>query len=140
MDIRQAAFSDAFYIQQLLAQLGYPDVTLEMVSQKIQLHQGPAYHLLVATDQYEVIAFISLHWFEFLHAAGKVGRINTFCVDQRHRGKGVGKLLMTAAEQYLLGQGCAKFEVSSNQKRFPAHRFYLGCGYVEDSKRFVKYV
>lgn len=140
MVIRQASLSDAFYIQKLLGQLGYPDASLEMVSQKIQLQEYEDYHLLVAEDQSEVIAFISLHRFEFLHAQGKIGRITAFCVEERYRSKGVGKLLLAAAEKHLIEQGCTKLEVTSNLARERTHQFYLQNGYVIDSKRFVKYV
>ncbi len=85
MVIRIASLSDTFYIQKLLGQLGYPGASLEMVSQKIQLHKSGHYHLLVAEQQSEVIPFISLHWFEFLHVQGKIGRITAFCVDESYR-------------------------------------------------------
>jgi GNAT superfamily N-acetyltransferase len=140
MVIRQASLSDAFYVQKLIGQLGYPDASLEMVSQKIQLHEGGGYHLLVAEHESEVIAFISLHWFEFLHALGKIGRITVFCVDDRYRSKGVGKTLLAEAEKYLIKQGCVKFEVTSNLARERTHQFYLQNGYVIDSKRFVKWI
>ncbi|MBS1553836.1 MAG: GNAT family N-acetyltransferase [Bacteroidetes bacterium] len=140
MVIRQASLLDVFYIQKLLGQLGYPDASLEMVSQKIQLHEDEDYHLLVAEDQSEVIAFISLHRFEFLHAQGKIGRITAFCVEERYRSKGVGAMLLAAAEKYLTEQGCTKLEVTSNLARERTHQFYLQNGYLIDSKRFVKYV
>jgi GNAT superfamily N-acetyltransferase len=140
MVIRQASFSDAFYVQKLLGQLGYPDAPLEMVSQKVQLHEDEDYHLLVAEHQSKVIGFISLHWFEFLHAQGKIGRITAFCVEERYRSKDVGKLLLAAAEEHLIEHGCTKLEVTSNLVRERTHKFYLQNGYMIDSKRFVKYV
>ncbi|MFM8743802.1 MAG: GNAT family N-acetyltransferase [Cytophagales bacterium] len=140
MVVRQASLSDAFYVQKLLGQLGYPGASLEMVSQKIQLHEDEDYHLLVAEHESEVIAFISLHRFEFLHAQGKIGRITAFCVEERYRSNGVGKLLLAAAEEHLIEQGCIKLEVTSNLVRERTHQFYLQNGYVIDSNRFVKYV
>ncbi|MFM8738856.1 MAG: GNAT family N-acetyltransferase [Cytophagales bacterium] len=140
MVVRQASLSDAFYVQKLLGQLGYPGASLELVSQKIQLHEDEDYHLLVAEHESEVIAFISLHRFEFLHAHGKIGRITAFCVEERYRSNGVGKLLLAAAEEHLIEQGCIKLEVTSNLVRERTHQFYLQNGYVIDSNRFVKYV
>ncbi|MFM8832958.1 MAG: GNAT family N-acetyltransferase [Cytophagales bacterium] len=140
MVVRQASLSDAFYVQKLLGQLGYPGASLELVSQKIQLHEDEDYHLLVAEHESEVIAFISLHRFEFLHAQGKIGRITAFCVEERYRSNGVGKLLLAAAEEHLIEQGCIKLEVTSNLVRERTHQFYLQNGYVIDSNRFVKYV
>ena len=96
--------------------------------------------MLVAEHQNEVIAFVSMHGFEFLHAPGKIGRITAFCVEERYRSKGVGAMLLAAAEKYLTEQGCTKLEVTSNLARERTHQFYLQNGYLIDSKRFVKYV
>lgn len=43
------------------------------------------------------------------------------------------------SEKFLEARGCEKFEVTSNARRTRTHGFYLKNGYVEDSRRFVKY-
>lgn len=140
MIIRQAREQDAAQVKELLVQLGYPTLSREEVAVKINSHQSENYSLLVAEEGNEVLGFISLHWFEFLHAIGKIGRITAFCVDENIRSKGIGKQLLQEAEKILMKNGCTKLEVTSNQTRARTHQFYLTNGYLEDSKRFVKYV
>ena len=137
--IRQAETSDAEKIKSFLGQLGYADFEVPDVSAKIISHQAPGYQILVAEVEAQVVGFISLHWFDLVHWKGKLGRITSFCVDQNFRSKGVGHQLLSAGEAVFRREGCAKFEVTSNLKRTRAHEFYLREGYLEDSKRFVKY-
>ncbi len=139
MLIRQAHSSDARSISKLLAQLGYPDIHEEMAKEKIKIHTTEGYHLLVAEIDSQVVGFIALHWFELMHWKEKIGRMTAFCVDENFRSQGVGKQLLKASETFLKDKGCVKFEVTSNVRRTRTHGFYLNNGYVEDSKRFVKY-
>jgi N-acetylglutamate synthase-like GNAT family acetyltransferase len=140
MIIRQVKDGDAPCIQGLLAQLGYSDLSVQEVTTKIKRHQLEGYSLLIAEEEENVIGFISLHWFEFLHAKGMIGRITAFCVDEKNRSSGVGRKLLLEAEKVFIQNGCTKLEVTSNQSRQRTHQFYLTNGYVEDSKRFVKYI
>lgn len=136
--IRQANSSDAEAVRQLLVQLGYPELTEKDVIEKIKFHRHEGYQLLVADIGGKVVGFISLHWFDLVHWREKLGRITSFCVDEGIRSQGVGRKLLEAGEKLLLSKGCVKIEVTSNARRTRAHQFYLGLGYAEDSKRFVK--
>jgi len=139
MIIRDALPSDAPAIQQLLEQLGYPELTLEDTKQNLKHYQDPHYRVLVAEVDGHVAAFISLHAFYLMHWKEKIGRITAFCVEEGFRSKGLGRQLLRAGEEWFLREGCVKFEVTSNARRVRAHQFYLGLGYEEDSRRFVKY-
>jgi GNAT superfamily N-acetyltransferase len=136
--IRRAKKSDAASIVSLLAQLGYPDFNSEIAQEKIMTHKQPGYYMLVGEMGGKVIGFIGLHWFELGHRKGKMGRITTFCVDEKYRSKGFGASLLQAAETVLLTQKCSRIEVTSNERRTRAHAFYLKSGYVEEPRRFVK--
>src|SRR5688572_5794510 len=140
MIIRHATSEDAASIKNLLIQLGYPDLDVEEANQKISAYHEESYALLVVETDQAVAGFISLHWFDIFHSKGKIGRITAFCVDENHRSKGYGKLLLKAAEDFLIAKDCTKLEVTSNERRTRTHKFYLDCGYIEDSRRFVKYV
>lgn len=137
--IRRAKKSDAKDVRLLLDQLGYPDFSVHDVKEKINIHKQPGYHMMVAETKSQTIGFIALHWFELAHWKGKMGRITSFCMDKKFRSRGLGLQLLKAAEKLLLNKKCIKIEVTSNAKRLRAHGFYLKSGYVEDSKRFVKY-
>jgi N-acetylglutamate synthase-like GNAT family acetyltransferase len=138
MVIRQAKISDATAVNQLLAQLGYPDLSEDVVKEKIKSHSQPFYSLLVAEEENQVAGFISLHWFDLMHWEGKIGRISAFCVDENFRSKGIGQKLLDEAEAVFWKEGCVKIEVTSNARRTRTHEFYLRLGYKEDSRRFIK--
>ena len=140
MTIRNALSTDAMAIKNLLAQLGYPDLTEQDAINNIKRHSSEGYRLLVAEEDKTILGFIALHWFDLLHWKEKIGRISAFCVDESARSKGVGKKLLKATEDLFAAQGCAKLEVTSNARRTRAHQFYLNLGYEEDSRRFVKYL
>lgn len=137
--IRTVELSDAPAIQDLLAQLGYPDFTPVQAAERIHLHKSPGYEMLVAVAADRVVAFTALHWFHLAHWHGSMGRITAFCVDADFRSQGVGQQLLAACESFLFEKGCLKLEVTSNERRDRAHQFYRKAGYSEDSRRFVKY-
>lgn len=139
MIIRTATMSDGAAIQRLLEQLGYPDFTLEETQKNLRHHQDASYRVLVAEIDGHVVAFIALHCMHLMHWKEAMGRVSAFCVEEGFRSKGVGRQLLHAGEEWLFGQGCAKVELTSNARRVRAHMFYLSLGYIEDSRRFVKY-
>jgi GNAT superfamily N-acetyltransferase len=138
--IREAQTPDAFAVQDLLGQLGYPGLAEAAVTQKIIDYKQPGYTLLVSEDEHKVTGFIALHVFDIFHSVGKIGRITAFCVDESVRGKGIGIQLMDAAEAWFVSQGCTKLEVTSNIRRTATHAYYQNRGWTEDSRRFVKYL
>lgn len=138
--IRQAAIEDGPVIKVLLEQLGYPDMTPEQVTDNIKHYSQEGYQLLVIQVSNVLAGFISVHCFEQFHSPGKMGRISAFCIEEQFRSQGIGKQLLQAAEQYFITSGCTKLEVTSNARRHDAHEFYLRQGYLEDSRRFVKYL
>jgi GNAT superfamily N-acetyltransferase len=50
-------------------------------------------------------------------------------VAEAHRGSGVGKALLAAAEEWARRNGCRELWLRSNVIRTEAHRFYQGRGY-----------
>ena len=51
-------------------------------------------------------------------------------VDETCRGRGVGKALMSRAEEWAREQGCRAVSLRSNVVRQEAHGFYQGLGYT----------
>jgi GNAT superfamily N-acetyltransferase len=50
-------------------------------------------------------------------------------VASTHRGHGVGRALMTAAEQWAVARGCREIRLRSGSHRTEAHAFYQRLGY-----------
>jgi GNAT superfamily N-acetyltransferase len=61
-------------------------------------------------------------------------------VDEAHRGNGIGRSLLTAAENWSRECGCIGIRLSSGFERVGAHEFYQRCGYInrKQQKNFIK--
>lgn len=137
-NIRSAEISDAAKIAALLKQLGYV-ATATLVQNKIaMLASSPNDLVLVAEKDGCVAGIISLHTTELFHTDGRIGRITSLVIDSDQRGSGIGRLLVDAADQYFVSNGCVRAEVTSGDHRPEAHAFYETQGYLPDERRFMK--
>jgi ribosomal protein S18 acetylase RimI-like enzyme len=64
--------------------------------------------------------------------------MSVLVVADEAQGKGIGKMLVEAAERRFREQGCELVEVTSNDRRTAAHAFYRHMGYERTSIRFAK--
>ncbi|MDP9651973.1 GNAT family N-acetyltransferase [Paraburkholderia caledonica] len=136
--IRAAGPNDSTAIAVLLHQLGY-DISLERVRENLSSSVGSASNtVFVACENDIVIGCVSLHALPLFHMLGSLGRITSFVVDEKHRGRRIGQMLMQAADRWFLSVGCVKAEVTSGDVRIDAHRFYEREGYMRDGQRLSK--
>lgn len=134
--IRFACSADADRIRELLQQLGYPADLALVQGRLAALAAGDA--VLVAEELGRVVAVASLHTFDLFHEAGRIGKITSFVVDAEMRGRGVGSMLLDAADEFFRRSGCIRAEVMSGNHRPRAHAFYQSHGYAQDERRFLK--
>ena len=57
---------------------------------------------------------------------------------QEHRNLNIGKILVQESEKWAKEQGANDIEVSSNQRRLQAHRFYERENYIKSHFKFTK--
>jgi ribosomal protein S18 acetylase RimI-like enzyme len=75
-------------------------------------------------------------WFKLVDSAvGSFGRIEHIFVDENFRGQGVGKKLMSGAEEHFRGHGTKKIKLTVTTENKAAISLYKGLGYK--TKRFV---
>ena len=136
--IRKAVVKDAAQISSLLGELGYPN-TKAFAQEKIsKLVKSDNDTVIVADVDGKVIGIAHLHIAELFHEPGKLGRIMAMVVNKNCRQAGIGQRLMNSLETTARNLGCSKMEVTSASHRNDAHKFYLGLGYIENPKRFIK--
>ena len=136
--IREANETDSAVLAMLIAERGFDYPTeISFVRERLAelLRAGDC--ILVAIHGTQVIGMALLHRTYFLHRHPD-GRISSLVVSESFRGNGIGKLLLTEAEQVFRKWGCGRIEVTSGEKRQGAHKFYLREGFTEQPKRFVK--
>ena len=94
--------------------------------------------LLRATAGNEIVGFGSMTLKMHLWHAGLIAWVDELVVDERHRGEGVGKLLL----EYLIGvareRGCRAMELDSAFHRLGAHAFYAEVGFEKRAFLFSK--
>lgn len=66
--------------------------------------------------------------------------IMALAVDEKFQGKGFGRLLLSAVEDWAKTQGAVGIRLESSTYRTEAHKFYEACGYecVKEHKNFKK--
>lgn len=138
MNVRKAEGPDCERLCVLIEQLGY---SMGEAALKVRLNEYESSDrdlVLVAENEDHLIGMIVLHVTAPFHEERKWGRVSALVVFEGVRGKGVGRLLLEAADDFFLSKGCSRVELTSGDSRVDAHRFYLANGYEVKAKRFVK--
>jgi GNAT superfamily N-acetyltransferase len=90
--------------------------------------------LLLAADGREVLGYLLGFRHLTFYANGPVAWVEEVVVRAGDRGRGVGGALMTAFEQWAVGQGCALVALATRR----AAPFYRAVGYEESAAYFRK--
>jgi GNAT superfamily N-acetyltransferase len=138
LPVREMRAEDANEVARLCGQLSYP-TTPEAVSKNFKLIRESGTQTVLVVEEQRVIGWI--HVFSFLSlGTGLCAGLGGLVVDEAYRKKGIGKILMAAAEKWSIDQGLPKLLFSSRMIRKDAHRFYESLGYkvIKESYFFQK--
>ncbi len=96
--------------------------------------------VLVAELREEVVGVVQVLIFQhFQHTGGWCAEIESVHVRADARNQGIGAALLVAAEALAVERGCYRVQLTSNNVREEAHRFYVDHGYVSSHGGFKKY-
>ena len=135
--VRAARSSDAPRLVELIAELGAA-IDEKSVRSNLAFLKRRDEMPLVATIGGDVVGLCGIGRRIAVHRPAPLGRITALVVKKEFRGKGIGRLLVEAAEHWMQQGGCYIVEVTSNDKRTDAHAFYRRLGYERTSIRFAK--
>jgi GNAT superfamily N-acetyltransferase len=134
---RVPQLSDAPRLAQLSTQLGYPVSEVELALRLTHLLSSPDHHLILA----ESSSYLVVGW---IHAAEQwilesepACEILGLVVDHNHRGRGIGRMLVTAAESWAAARGLPTIKVRSNVVRAESHPFYQRLGFTRIKSQHV---
>ena len=136
-EVRSAKPADVPALVELIASLG-AKVDDKGVRKRLAALARSSAPPLVATLGKAVVGVAGLHVMPTLHRERPVGRINVLVITKDHRGQGLGRRLVDAAEAKLRALGCELIEITSNDSLTKAHDFYRHLGYQRTSTRFAK--
>jgi GNAT superfamily N-acetyltransferase len=135
--VREAKPSDAEALAELIRTLGH-----EVTEKDVRKNLGKLKKLgelpLVAVEDKQVIGLCGVHRMVAIHRSAPVGRITILVVDAEAHKRGIGRMLVAAAEAWCRDKGCALLEVTSNDRLSRAHAFYRHMGFERTSMRFCK--
>ena len=136
--IRPAEAADAGAIARLLGVLGYPDVA-DAVALRLATVAAAGGVTVVALDAPgDLVGVASVARCVWLHRARPVALLTTLVVQPASRGHGVGRALVAHVEELARAWGCEAIELTSNDMRVDAHRFYERLGFASRSRKFAK--
>jgi GNAT superfamily N-acetyltransferase len=119
----------------LMPQLGYEISEIAFI-ENVKLIQRQESIILVSKEGEEVVGLITVKMSVGL-VEGIFGEIIALIVSERHRRKGIGRLLVGKAEEWVM-KNANNILVRSNIIREGAHTFYKAIGYTH-SKTQVLY-
>ncbi len=128
MLVRRMDSKDTLQVAALCEQFGYPTSREEVGERFHHLQQLMEHQVFVAEDNDVVIGWIHVHGIHSLSSPSYV-EIRGIVVDSQYRHQGVGRLLVTEAENWTLAKGYRVVRLRSGTQRPEAHHFYPKLGY-----------
>ncbi len=126
--VRPAAAEDAARIASLLTDEGYPAGSTDVTS-RIERYAALSSQVLVAEAGGEVVGFVTVLVLPRFEVDDLFARITSLVVDAGVRERGIGRLLMQAAEDAARDAGAAWLEVTAGHHRPDARRLFESLGY-----------
>ena len=134
--IRVAEINDAEPVVNLSFQLGY-EITKEKTEHQLEeLLSNKDNCVFVAVDGGEIIGWIHGFYSIRLESASFV-EIGGLVIDEKKRGKGIGKKLIGKVIEWAVTKKCDKLRVRSNTIRKETHAFYKHNGFNERKEQKV---
>lgn len=126
--LRPATAADAGRIAALFTDEGYPAAASAIVA-RLERFTASAGQVVVADDAGEILGFVAVHVMPRFEHDDTIARVLALVVDAGARGRGVGHVLMEAAERIARDAGSAFIEVTAAHHRPEARHLYESLGY-----------
>ena len=115
---------------------GVRAAVVEWVREAVEAH-GERRAVLVAEEDGEVAGFVTTSTRR--HFAGDLDAyVGELVVARRAEGRGVGRRLMAAAEEWARAQGLARISLDTGARNARARAFYAALGYEDEDVRLTK--
>lgn len=143
--VRAAQISDLGALHSLLGQLhgseAWPVGESARAGEKLSsIIAAPLRSLLVAELDGAVVGTVDVIMVENLtRGLMRWGVVENLVVSEEHRGNGIGHLLLAAASEAAVENGCYKLELVSAQHRSVAHRLYESAGFDAEVMGYRRY-
>jgi len=140
MIIRKIIFEDIPGLAELYRQFwNVPSDVSKMEELFHKIESKEEYILLGALEEYKLIGTVMGIVCEELYGDCRPFLlIENFIIDQKHRRKGVGRLLLAEVEKWAQEKNCRQAILVSEAEREDARHFYHACGFPTGNIGFKK--
>ena len=138
MTVRDATVADAGRLAALMTELGYPTTPDQMTARLTRILADTDYSTFVACDGATIAGMIGTRTGPLYEFDEPYGQIMVLVIADGYRRRGVGRLLLEAAEAFFNKRGARFAVVTSANRRADAHAFYEKYGYAFDGRRYKK--
>jgi GNAT superfamily N-acetyltransferase len=136
--LRDATAADVTHVAALLTELGYPSTEAQVLDRVTHALQSDTSCLLIAQMAGEVAGLMCAELVPYFPTGATVCRVTSLVVAARHRGCGLGKILLAGAAEFARRHRCSGIELTSAERRVEAHRFYERLGFARTGFRFFQ--
>ena len=136
LQIRNAETKDSKAIVTLSGQLGY-ESTESQIRERLEILVANKDHCVLVAEENGIVA----GWIHAFHSlqveSGFFVEIGGLVIDENHRRKGIGQLLIGQMLPWAKSRGCLKIRVRCNTKRAASHLFYHTIGFTETKEQKI---
>jgi ribosomal protein S18 acetylase RimI-like enzyme len=136
--IREATIEDCEQVARLVSGLGYPTSSTQMRKRLASILADADYATLVACEGEQIVGFIGTRVGPLYEDDGYYGQIMALDVASEYQRRGIGRMLIQAAESIMSARGACVLVVTSGNQRADAHAFYEHRGYAFTARRYKK--
>ncbi len=126
--VRPATTDDAERLASLLTDEGYPAGSSDLAA-RIERYASLGSQVLVADAAGDVVGLVTILVLPRFEVDDLFARVTSLVVDAGVRERGIGRLLMLAAEEQAKAAGAAWLEVTAGHHRPDARRLFESLGY-----------
>lgn len=140
LQIRKIQTQDLDFVYKSICELENEELNFEIFASIFNENiANPNNLYLIAEKENEGLGFISFHTQNLLHHNGRVGEIQEFFINKKHRGKGVGRQLTQQIMQYAEEHKLKSIEVTTNKRRVENVMIYENLGFTLSHNKFTIY-
>ena len=94
--------------------------------------------VFISKDNDKITGYLVLSITYQMHHCGKVAEVVELCVSNAFQNRKIGTDLLNHAMKYAKRHGCVNMDITTNQKRKDAHRFYSRNGLNNTHYKFTR--
>nr|WP_156043434.1 GNAT family N-acetyltransferase [Paenibacillus sp. UNC451MF] len=138
--IREACEGDIPALCELMKELGGEPISCEGMRNRLEMIGASLTDtIFVYEEDSEVLGLLVFRIRENIREVSRYGEVCILVVKSEAKRSGIGRKLMSFAEERALELGCkSTYLISGFGRKEEAHRFYLELGYEITGYRFIK--